>query len=313
MNDLIPDISDSWIISKRGNRNPVDPMKPYAWMVEKERTPSGSIEDTGIIFLTNRECPFHCLMCDLWKNTTEYTVPGGSIPAQIVYALERMPDISHIKLYNSGSFFDPNAIPREDYPNIAALLQNFKTVIVESHPCFVNQSCVEFRDMLVPELHVALGLETVHPELLKRIHKKMNPESFSEAVGFLNSHQIRSRAFILVKPPFLTEEEGVFWAKQSIDFAFSVGVECCVVIPVRPGNGAMDFLQEKGWFSPPTLNALEEVLEYGIARKQGRVFADTWDLKLFSDCPDCITQRTSRLVTMSLQQEFVEHISCHCH
>src|SRR5664280_1287995 len=68
---------DKWIVSMRGNKNSVDPQKAYGWLVEKERTISGLIEDTGIIFLTNRECPFHCLMCDLWKNTCLlYTSPS---------------------------------------------------------------------------------------------------------------------------------------------------------------------------------------------------------------------------------------------
>ena len=52
--DLI--ISDRWIVSKRGSKNVVDPRRPYAWLVEKERTTTGKIEDTAIIFLTNREC-----------------------------------------------------------------------------------------------------------------------------------------------------------------------------------------------------------------------------------------------------------------
>jgi asparagine synthetase B (glutamine-hydrolysing) len=39
-------------------------------LVEKESTVSGQVEDRAAIFLTNRECSFHCLMCDLWKNTT---------------------------------------------------------------------------------------------------------------------------------------------------------------------------------------------------------------------------------------------------
>lgn len=107
------DISDRWITSQRGRKNPVDPYKPYAWMVEKERTASGNIEETAIIFLTNRECSYHCLMCDLWKNTTDVSVPAGAIPVQIEKALNELPDVKHLKLYNSGSFFDRRAIPRK--------------------------------------------------------------------------------------------------------------------------------------------------------------------------------------------------------
>jgi len=43
-------INDQWIVSTRGRKNQVDQQKPYGWLVEKERTISGSIEDTGIIF-----------------------------------------------------------------------------------------------------------------------------------------------------------------------------------------------------------------------------------------------------------------------
>ena len=81
-------INKKWIISKRGKKNHVDPQKPYAWIVEKERTLSGEIEDTASIFLTNSECPFHCLMCDLWKNTTDDAVPLGAIPNQLQHSLQ---------------------------------------------------------------------------------------------------------------------------------------------------------------------------------------------------------------------------------
>ena len=84
MNDKIdPVFNDRQIIESRGEKNVVDPNKPYAWLVEKEHTAAGKIEDTAIVFLTNRECPWHCLMCDLWKNTTDTSVPKGAIPRQI--------------------------------------------------------------------------------------------------------------------------------------------------------------------------------------------------------------------------------------
>jgi len=310
----IPDINtdDRWIISNRGPKNPVDPFKPYGWLVEKERTASGKIEDTGIIFLTNRECTFHCLMCDLWKNTTDNTVAVGAIPAQIEFALEQMPVSKHLKLYNSGSFFDTRAIPAEDYKKIASLVSGFETVIVENHPRLVNDRVLRFRDMLKPDLHMALGLETVHPEILLSLNKQMTTEDFSNSVSFLSQNGIKSRAFILLRTPFMSEAEGIYWAERSIDFAFSSGVECCTVIPVRGGNGAMEFLKNQGHFSPPDIRSLEEVLEYGIKLKAGRVFADTWDLGLFSKCSKCADQRTKRLTEMNLTQKITEQVKCTC-
>jgi radical SAM enzyme (TIGR01210 family) len=309
-----PDISinDKWIVSMRGNKNPVDPHIPYGWLIEKERSIYGKIEDTGIIFLTNRECPFHCLMCDLWKNTTNESFVPGMIPGQIEWALQQMKGIKHIKLYNSGSFFDSRAIPEEDYEPIAFLLKDLETVIVESHPKFINEKCIKFRAMLKPELHVAIGLETVNDAILQKFNKKMTLEDFRNSVSFLTKNGIPSRAFILLRPPFLSESEGVFWAERSIDFAFSSGIECCTIIPVRAGNGAMDELFKKGDFKPPDIHSLETVLEYGISLNAGRVFADVWDLGLFSGCNKCLNVRTDRLINMNLNQTVLPVIECEC-
>ena len=305
-------IDDSMIISLRGNKNSVDSKMPYGWLVEKERTSSGKIEETGIIFLTNRECPFHCLMCDLWKNTSDFTVSAGDIPHQIEWALEHMAATKHLKLYNSGSFFDIRAIPVEDYALIASLLKNFETVIVESHPKLIDEKCLKFRDILQPELQISMGLETVHPEILSKLNKQMSVKDFADAVSFLSKNEIASRAFILLKPPGLNESEGILWAEKSIDFAFNSGVECCTVIPVRAGNGAMDFLMSKGEFNPPEIHSLEIVLEYGIELRLGRVFADIWDLGLFSKCERCLDKRTSRLIEMNLTQQIVPEVECEC-
>jgi radical SAM enzyme (TIGR01210 family) len=310
--NLEANLNKKWIVSNRGKKNTVDPQRPYGWLVEKERTVSGEIEDTAIIFLSNRECSFHCLMCDLWKNTTVEPVPVGAIPNQIEWALSQMPAVKHLKLYNSGSFFDERAIPEADYRKIASLVNHFDRVIVESHPKLINEKSLRFRDLLVPELQVALGLETVHPETLLKLNKQMTLEDFSNSVSYLSRNGIRSRAFILLRPPFLSESEGMYWAKRSIDFAFDVGVECCTVIPVRAGNGAMDLLMKKGDFSLPDIHSLETVLEYGIGLGAGRVFADVWDLELFSKCKKCIDQRTRRLTSMNLSQSINKPVVCTC-
>ena len=299
-------------MSQRGKKNSVDPRRPYAWLVEKERTISGKTEDTAIIFLTNRECAFRCLMCDLWKNTTDTTIPVGAIPDQIEWALEKIGSVRHIKLYNSGSFFDERAIPEADYQRIASLLSSFETVIVESHPKLIGERCLRFRDMLKQQLHVALGLETVNPDLLLKLNKKMTLQDFESSVRFLTSHKIPSRAFILLRPPFLNEEEGIYWAERSIEFAFDVGIECCTVIPVREGNGAMDQLKTMRHFSRPDIRSLETVLEYGIGLNAGRVFADLWDLNLFSSCSKCFDGRAKRMNEMNLNQTLPLRIRCSC-
>jgi radical SAM enzyme (TIGR01210 family) len=307
-----PPWDDAQILALRGAKNPVDPARPYAFLVEPERTPEGTVEDTAVVFLTNRECPFRCLMCDLWQNTTDQRVPDGAIAAQLEYALTRLPVARQIKLYNAGNFFDAQAVPPGDWPHLADLLRPFRTVIVESHPRLVGERAVMLCDMLRPALQVAMGLETVHSDVLPRLNKRMTLAEFERAARFLTGHGIGVRAFILLRPPFLDEQQGVHWACESIRFAFDVGVECCVVIPTRDGNGAMEELRRQGQFSPPRIESLEQVLEYGIGLRHGRVFADLWDLARFIRCERCGLARVERLRTMNLTQQVPPAVVCSC-
>ena len=275
----------------------LDAFRPYAFLAEEERSRAGEIVSVNAIFLTNRECPWRCVMCDLWKNTLAESVPVGAIPTQIEYALARLPAARHIKLYNSGSFFDPRAIPVADYPAIAALVARFEHVIVESHPGLVGDDCLRFRDLLSGRLEVAMGLETVHPGVLPRLNKHMTLDQFGKAAEFLRANGIDLRAFILVKPPFMLADEAVEWACRSIDFAFECRASAATLIPTR-GN------------APPSIAMLQESVEYGIALGKGRVFADLWDLRRFSTCDVCFDARAARLHRMNLDQAVTPPIAC---
>ena len=292
-------------------RNPVDPSRSYLFFAEDERSDQGEIVSVNALFLTNRECPWHCVMCDLWKNTLTETVPIGAIPKQIEYALARLPSSPHVKLYNSGSFFDPRAIPVADYPAIAAQLQSFERVIVESHPALIGENCLRFRDMLPGRLEVAMGLETVHPTVLPRLEKHMTLKQFSTAAEMLRKNAMDLRAFILVQPPFLQEAEAVHWAARSLDFAFDCGATVATLIPTRGGHQL------------PSIATLEASLEYGVDSAVGRTpwsardplvalraFADLWDLEKFSTCPACFKARADRLRRINLHQVITPRIDC---
>ena len=301
---------DAWIVSRRPGRNIVDPLRPSAFLVEDECAASGEVVPVATIFLTNRECPCRCLMCDLWRNTLTERVPVGAIPIQIDYALQRLGSAQQIKLYNSGSFFDPKAIPPEDYGAIAERVAGFERVIVECHPALVGESCIRFRDLIAGRLEVAMGLETAHPEILQRLNKRMSLEQFEQAAQVLEINDIDLRVFILVKPPFMDEEEALEWAARSLEFAFDCSATAATLIPTRAGNGAMEELAEAGLFSPPRLATLEAAMAGGIAMRRGRVFVDLWDVKRTATCEACAQLRIARLHAMNLQQCIMQPVHC---
>lgn len=307
-----PSFSDADIVAARPPKALVDPWVPYAYLVEPERTAAGVVEDVATIFLTNRECPFRCLMCDLWRHTTDATVPPGALPAQVDHALSRLPPARHLKLYNSGNFFDRKAVPPAAHAALAERIRRFDTVIVENHPKLCGDDLLRFRDRLDGRFEVAMGLETTHPDVLPRLNKRMTLGDFAAAAAFLRRHDIGVRAFILLRPPFLDEAEGVDWALRSIEWAFDAGVECCSVIPTRGGNGLLDRLAADGLFTPPTIRSMEHVQAGGITMGRGRVFMDTWDADRFAPCPACRDARLDRLTRMNHAQVVLPPVPCGC-
>lgn len=282
-------------------------------MWEEEPDAYGALVPTAVVFLTNRECPFRCVMCDLWVNTLDETVPHGAISRQIRAALSSLRPARHIKLYNAGSFFDPQAIPPADDEEIAQALGGFDRVIVESHPAFLAgvhaDRCRRFQGLIPGRLEVAIGLETAHPDVLARLNKRMTLDAFRKAADFLHHHDIALRVFVLLNPPFMRASDAVEWACRSIDLAAECGADVCSIIPTRGGNGAMEALG--GEFEPPRLSALESVIEYGLARGGLRVFADLWDVERFFSC-DCSPSRAARLTAMNRDQRAGNRVVCAC-
>lgn len=242
-------------------------------------------------------------MCDLWKNTLDESVQPGDILAQIDYALERLPKATQVKLYNSGNFFDHKAIPPADHLPIAQRMAGFNRLIVENHPKLCTNETVWFNDLLECDFEIAMGLETIHPDVLPKLNKGMTLDDFERATSFLRGFGIDVRAFILLKPPFLNDEAaGVEWALKSIEWAFDIGVQCCSVIPTRPGIPEMDKLEQEGEFSRPRIESMETVLVEGLKMNKGRVFMDLWDVEQFYLGDPDGEARKDRIQKMNLEQ-----------
>ena len=309
---------DAWIRAQRPNLDPIrrglSTDRPAAWLWESEPEGAGAVRSVLTVFLTNRECPWRCLMCDLWRHTTLDSVAPGQIPRQIDVALAAagaVPPRTRLKLYNAGSFFDPAAIPVADHPAIAQRCRGFESVLVECHPSLVRDGARirEFAEQLLPaRLEVAMGLETAHPEILERLNKRMTLQGFAAAAGVLRDMGCATRAFVLVQPPFLPADQAVAWAERSASFAFNSGVEWVTLIPTRGGNGALERLREVGAFTPPTLSTLEDAVDAAMASRAGMLLVDVWDLERFSEDASTFQARRNRLELMNRLQRVLPRV-----
>jgi archaeosine synthase beta-subunit len=323
---------DRFIVDRRPTRQLHDPWRSQGLLVEDERAADGTVARVATLFLTGRECPWRCAMCDLWQHTTESDTPPGAIAVQVEAARHTITEsgdpVSQIKLYNAGSFFDPRAVPEGDYDAVAASLGGLTRVIVESHPALVGARTARFLEALhsldarrrrqpagvaPPALEVAMGLETAHPDALERLNKKMTVDEFLVAAGRLRSLGVALRVFLLVSPPFVPAADQDEWLLRSIDVASDAGASVVSLVPTRPGNGALDVLADEGLFRPPSLSDLERsvILARARAAPDGpRLFADLWDLDRFADCRHCLGARRARLHAVNLAQHDLPMVAC---
>jgi archaeosine synthase beta-subunit len=283
----LPAARDRFIIDLRGPRDAHDPWRYQDLAVENELTERGDRARVGTVFLTGRECPWRCAMCDLWRSTMHADTPAGAIPAQLAAARNVWRDaaepISRVKLYNASNFFDPRAVPESDYTSIADELADLEQLIVESHPSLVGSRVERFQTALAgPSLEVAMGLETAHPSALEALNKRMTVDDFARAAGWLRERAISVRAFLLIHPPFIADEAQDEWLLRSVAFAISCGASVVSLVPTRGGNGTMEALARQGLFRAPTLDDITRSVD--LARSTAtsdqtpttRILLDPW-------------------------------------
>jgi radical SAM enzyme (TIGR01210 family) len=309
---------DRFVLERRAPRPLHDPWRHQGVLVEDERAADGTIVRVATVFLTGRECPWRCVMCDLWQHTITDDTPPGALVRQLDDALEvlrgqgKLPE--HVKLYNAGNFFDPRAVPESDYDAMAERLAPFRRVIVESHPALVGGRLPRFTSALAraargtdrPDLEVAMGLETAHPGALARLNKGFTRTEFARAADRLRCDEVGLRVFLLVGVPFIAASEQQDWIARSVSFAFACGATVVSLIPTRSGNGALEALG----VAPPSLADVEAALAIALRAAPGRVFADLWDLQRFADCRSCLDARRNRLRLMNLEQRVHPAVTC---
>jgi radical SAM enzyme (TIGR01210 family) len=314
---------DAFIVDRRPPRPSHDPWRPQGVIVEEERTEAGTSALVATVLLTGRECPWRCVMCDLWRGTTVEDTPEGAIAAQVRQAVRGLHEsgraVARMKLYNAGSFFDPRAVPEADYDGIAASVAGLARLTVESHPALVGARVDRLLEAIdrgaagpPARLEVAMGLETAHPAALERLHKHMSLGQFGNAAAALAARGIALRVFLLIHPPFVEDDEQTPWLLRSVDEALACGAEVVSLVPTRAGNGAMEALEAQGLFREPTLRDVERLSARALAHAGGRarIFVDLWDVDRLVRCRACRDRRHARLVAQNLEQRRMPPLWC---
>jgi radical SAM enzyme (TIGR01210 family) len=231
----------------------------------------GDVLPSLTIILKTTGCRYNrCRMCSYRheRYSGGESEPDEQILSQLRW-VEKHHDLrktSMVKIYTSGSFFDPAEIPTEVAGRVADLFAG-KLVVVETRPEYIDPFRIEeFIQRIdtgawsIP-LFVAIGLETVTDAVReKSINKGFSWQDFLQASSRAHSAGAGVKAYLLHKPPFLTEAEAIDDMNESIaaleGIADLVSMNPCTV----QRNTELEYFWKRGAFRPPYLWSVLSIL-----------------------------------------------------
>tara|TARA_A100001037_G_scaffold304455_1_gene341275 strand:- start:11027 stop:12094 length:1068 start_codon:yes stop_codon:yes gene_type:complete len=251
------------------NQRTYDSKSPTRIWIDEDNTPSGIYKSLTIILNTGG-CRWAraggCTMCGYVAES----VAGGSVShedllAQIQVALdyEKQKNIhcGQIKIYTSGSFFDEREIPPTTREEIAKIFSNRDRIVIESLPDFVTEQKISDFTNMDLSVDIAIGLETASDRIRHDcINKYFTFEDFIAASTIANQAGAGIKAYLLLKPPFLSEVEAITDMIDSIDQVSPYAH----TISMNPSNVQRHTLVEQLYFShgyrPPWLWSISSIL-----------------------------------------------------
>ena len=210
-----------------------------------------------VILLDTKGCYWRsCYMCG-YNNEIKGKEDAVS---QIERAMGLYKGEDVIKIFTSGSFLDTKEIDREERRKILQLLPD-TDITIETRPEFVTESALD--DISGRNIEVAIGLESASDAVRKEcVNKGFSASDFLKASERIRDRKHRVKAYLLLKPPFLSEAEALEDLKRSIDFC----AESADVISINPVNVQVGTPVERLWlegrYRPPWLWSLTDALLY---------------------------------------------------
>ena len=201
--------------------------KPVACWRGKERYDKKTLECLTIIFESGGCSWAKCRMCsyrfERYK-TKSCEELSRHLHAQLAWVRPQfnLDEFLMIKIFTSGSFFDPDEVPLAFQKDVAKTFRG-KIVIAETRPEFVTPSTLECfiaeldNGTYTTPLYCAIGLETTSdPIRHKCINKGFTYEDFTKAAATAHKAGAGVKAYLLLKPLFLTEAEAIDDMRSSL-------------------------------------------------------------------------------------------------
>ena len=238
--------------------------EPLASWRGKERYENELLECLTVIFKSGGCTWSACRMCsyrhERYKNESCDTLLAH-LRAQLAWVMDEYDpkEFRMVKIFTSGSFFDPQEVPPAFLIDIASAFRG-KLVVAETRPEFVREDVLgSFIDALddgswKTPLYCAIGLETSNDAIReKSINKGFTFRDFTDAARRAHKAGAGLKAYLLFKPLFVTEGEAVADMKSS----FADTIPHAEILSMNPctvqRNTELEYYWKRGAYRPPYL------------------------------------------------------------
>ena len=249
-----------------------DPHEPTRVWIDEDNTPDGVVDSLTIVLNTGG-CRWAraggCTMCGYVAESVEGgTVPHEALVDQVEAVLEHERENADdpaplVKIYTSGSFLDEREVPAETREFVAETFADRERIVLESLPDFVDdEKLAAFTDRGLA-VDVAVGLETATDRVRHDcVNKYFDYDDFVDAVETADAAGAGVKAYLLLKPPFLSESEAVADMKRSIRRVADLGpVHTVSMNPTNVQRYTMvDELYFRNGYRPPWLWSVVDIL-----------------------------------------------------
>ncbi|MFA7694312.1 MAG: archaeosine biosynthesis radical SAM protein RaSEA [Methanoregula sp.] len=246
--------------------------KPLACWRGKERYDDGIVECLTIIFESGGCSWARCRMCSYRHEryrAQSCEELAAHLNAQLAWVRSQfnLDEFPMIKIFTSGSFFDPAEVPLTFQKEVALAFRG-KIVIAESRPEYITPDTIghflsELNDGThATPLYCAIGLETTNDIIREKcINKGFTYADFKQAVTVAHTAGAGVKAYLLFKPPFLTEAEAVTDTRSSLaDLAGTVEMVSMNPCTVQRRT-ELELYWKQGDYRPPYLWSVLSLLK----------------------------------------------------
>jgi len=210
-----------------------------------------------------------CSMCGFSSDSCSRRVTPEEIREQVELLISKISGAGEpfgLRIFTSGSFFDDREIGVESRKKMLERLSgvgDLSEFTVESRPEHVSREGIENLVGALPgvETEVAIGLETTDDTIRDRcIGKGFSFEDFARASKIIRQNGSRCKAYILLKPPFISEfdaaHDSVRSMKKAAGMVDALSLNACNV----QRTTLVQEMQRSGYYRPPWIWTVREVL-----------------------------------------------------